>query len=140
MVVLVGYLVMLAGVARGSTPLPDLTVAQVALGVFVVLLWGAVTQAGLPRVVVSTGLVEIATHAELLAVLSHEDFHRRHRDPLRVLAFRTWAAAFFFIPILGAVLRRALDRQEPRADRAAVRACGVPPVAGALLKAARRSR
>jgi Zn-dependent protease with chaperone function len=88
-----------------------------------------------PSVVVSTGLVAATTHDELVAVLRHEDFHRRHRDPLRVLAVRTWSAAFFFIPILGTFLRRGLTCQELRADRAAVRAGGVAPVAGALLKA-----
>jgi Zn-dependent protease with chaperone function len=89
-----------------------------------------------PRVVVSTGLAEVATPDELVAVLSHENHHRRHRDPLKVLALRTWASAFFLIPLVGAVLRRVLDRQELKADRAALRDCGVAPVAGALLKAA----
>lgn len=88
-----------------------------------------------PRVVVSTGLVEVATHDELVAVLRHEGYHVRNRDPLKVLALRTWAAAFFLVPVVGAVLHRILDSQELKADRAAVRDCGISPVAGALLKA-----
>jgi Zn-dependent protease with chaperone function len=88
-----------------------------------------------PRIVVSVGLTEVATRDELAAVLHHEHHHLRHRDPLTVLAVRTWAAAFFPVPLVGAVLQRILDRQELRADRAALRACGVAPVAGALLKA-----
>lgn len=88
-----------------------------------------------PRVAVSTGLVARASQDELAAVLRHEDYHVRHRDPLKVLALRTWAAAFFLIPLIGDVLQRILDRQELKADRAAVRQCGVSPVAAALLKA-----
>ncbi len=88
-----------------------------------------------PRIVVSTGLVETVTSEELVAVLHHEDSHVRNRDPLKVLALRTWAAAFFLLPVVGSLFDRILDRQELKADRAAVRACGVSPVAGALLKA-----
>lgn len=88
-----------------------------------------------PRIVVSTGLVETATSDELAAVLHHEDSHVRNRDPLKVLALRTWTAAFFLLPVVGSLFDRILDRQELKADRAAVRACGVSPVAGALLKA-----
>jgi Zn-dependent protease with chaperone function len=88
-----------------------------------------------PQIVVSTGLTETTTREELAAVLHHEHHHLRHRDPLTVLAVRSWAAALFPVPLVGAVLQRILDRQELRADRAALRACGVAPVAGALLKA-----
>lgn len=68
---------------------------------------------------VSTGLVETATHDELVAVLRHERYHVHNRDPLKVLALRTWAAAFFFIPLVGSTLQRLLDHQELKADRAA---------------------
>jgi Zn-dependent protease with chaperone function len=91
-----------------------------------------------PRIVVSTGLADVTTHEELVAVLCHENHHLRHRDPLKVLAARTWSAAFLLIPLVGAALQRVLDRQELRADRAAVDSCGVFAVAGALLKAVGR--
>lgn len=88
-----------------------------------------------PAVVVSSDLVERAGRDELVAVLRHEDYHVRHRDPLKVLALRTWAAAFSVVPLVGVVLQGVLDRQELRADRAAVRRSGVSAVAGAMLKA-----
>ncbi|MGP4025554.1 M56 family metallopeptidase [Actinomadura sp. 3N407] len=88
-----------------------------------------------PAVVISSGLVERAARDELVALLHHEDYHVRHRDPLKVLVLRTWGAAFFVVPLVGVVLQRFLDRQELRADRAAVRRCGVAAVAGAMLKA-----
>lgn len=88
-----------------------------------------------PRVVVSSALVARAEDAELVAVLRHEGSHVRHRDPLKVLALRTWGSAFAFVPLVPALFRGMLDRQELRADRSAAAICGVPPVAGALLKA-----
>lgn len=192
-VMVAGYLAMIAGWAFGLAPTPELSPARVAFGVLMTVLWGGLILAGLtalvrqcrlthrlgrwvsraasapspalaaaaeragshrgvvevgaedayaftygiwrPRVVVSTGLVAQSSHDELVAVLRHEDYHVRHRDPLKVLALRTWAAAFFLIPLIGAVFQRILDRQELKADRAAVRECGVSPVAAALLKA-----
>jgi Zn-dependent protease with chaperone function len=190
--ILVSDVMMLIGTVLGHMPISDASPAQIALGVLMVLLWGAVAVAGLamlwrqfragrelarwvsatatapsprlavaaaragsgrvveiadpapyaftygiwhPRIVVSTGLTEAATRDELAAVLHHEHHHLRHRDPLTVLAVRSWAAALFPVPLVGAVLQRILDRQELSADRAALHACGVAPVAGALLKA-----
>lgn len=181
------------GTALGHMQVSDMGLAQLALGVLMVLLWGAVAAAGLavlgrqyragrqlarwvtrtattpsprlataaaragctghvvevadatpyaftygiwhPRIVVSAGLTRATTADELVAVLHHEHHHLRHRDPLTVLAVRTWAAAFFLIPAVRALLHRVLDRLELKADRAALHACGVTPVAGALLKA-----
>ncbi|WP_116052080.1 M56 family metallopeptidase [Amycolatopsis palatopharyngis] len=193
LVMVVGYIVMVVGWMFGQIAVPELTVARVAFGVLMTVLWGGHILAGLtallcqcrrshqlsrwiaraavtvspalaaaagragsehpvveigadapyaftygvwhPRVAVSTGLVARAGQDELVAVLRHEGYHVRHRDPLKVLALRTWAAAFFLIPLIGDVLQRILDGQELKADRAAVRECGVSPVAAALLKA-----
>ena len=38
-----------------------------------------------PRIVVSTGLVELLDQAELEAVLAHEASHQRRRDPMRLM-------------------------------------------------------
>jgi beta-lactamase regulating signal transducer with metallopeptidase domain len=192
-VVVARFLVMIVGWAFGQFVVPELTVARVAFGVLMTVLWGGLILAGLgalvrqcrrtrqlsrwmtraasapspplaiaaeragsghrvvevdddapyaftygiwrPGVAVSTGLLARVTHDELCAVLRHEDYHVQHRDPLKVLALRTWAAAFFLIPLIGAVLQRILDHQELKADRAAVRQSGISPVAAALLKA-----
>lgn len=88
-----------------------------------------------PCAVVSSALVQQSEDAELVAVLRHEASHIRHRDPLKVLALRTWSAAFAFVPVVSSLFQGVLDRQELRADRAAVHLSGVAPVAGALLKA-----
>ncbi|MEJ2722115.1 MAG: M56 family metallopeptidase, partial [bacterium] len=43
---------------------------------------------------------------ELLAVLVHEDAHRRRFDPLRALTHRLCASLFFFYPLIWPLLRR----------------------------------
>lgn len=192
-VMVIGFAVMIVGVGAGWMPMPEPTVAGIAFGLLMVLVWGGMIVSGLaalarhwrrtreldravcrdatppssrlataaaragcadpvvevpagspyaftyriwrPRIVVSTGLLDAATDEELVAVLRHEDYHVRHRDPLKVLALRSWSAAFFVVPLVGALFQRVLDRQEIKADRAAIRTCGVTPVAGALLKA-----
>lgn len=115
-------------VARSGIRCPVVQVGDSARYAFTYGLWR-------PRIAISSGLVSALGPDELLAVLYHEGYHVEHRDPLKVLAFRTWAAAFFLMPMIGAVLRRLLARQELAADRLAMRHCDVGSVAGALLKA-----
>lgn len=90
-----------------------------------------------PRVVVSRGLIDCASAAELRAVLVHERYHVRNRDPLKVVLARTASAAFFLVPALRELERRYLAGRELAADRRAARACGRRPLAGALLKVVR---
>lgn len=95
--------------------------------------YGALT----PRVVVSRGLVEGATPAELEAVLAHERYHVHNLDPLKVLVARSSPAAFFFLPALHDLRSRYVAGRELAADRGALDACGRAPLAGALLKVVR---
>jgi Zn-dependent protease with chaperone function len=88
-----------------------------------------------PRVVVSQALVDATTAVELEAVLLHERYHVRNLDTLKVLVARALAAAFFFLPALRHLRSRYLAARELAADRAAVRAGGPKPLAGALYKA-----
>jgi hypothetical protein len=87
-----------------------------------------------PTIYVSTGAVALLSDAALRAVLSHEDHHRRMRDPLRLAASRMLGQALFFLPALPALGERSRDVAEERADAAAVRAAGAAgPLASALL-------
>ena len=89
----------------------------------------------LPRICVSSGLVDRVTCPELEAVLLHEDHHRRRRDPLLVLFTNALSHALFFIPILRDLQARYDAQKEFAADAAAVRRLGrVEPMAGALYK------
>lgn len=45
-----------------------------------------------PRIVLSTGLLELLDERETEAVIHHERFHKRHRDPLRMYVLSLLAA------------------------------------------------
>lgn len=88
-----------------------------------------------PAIYISRGAVDALTASELAAVLAHEHYHRRVRDPLRFACGRVLAHAVFFMPVLRPLRDRYADLAELRADHAAVRAsAGRPsPLASALL-------
>jgi peptidase M48-like protein len=86
-----------------------------------------------PRIYVSTGAVQRLSPEELRAVLAHEHEHRALRDPLRLAVGRVLGQALFFLPALRPLGARYGDVAELRADRAAVAAGGVAPLAAAML-------
>jgi Zn-dependent protease with chaperone function len=98
--------------------------------------YGALT----PRVAVSRGLFEVASSAELDAVLEHELYHVRNLDPLKVVFARALPATFYYLPALSALDKRYVASRELAADRRALRSCGRKPLAGALLKVVRAPR
>ncbi len=63
-----------------------------------------------PKVVFSTGLASALSSAELDAVLTHERYHVRNFDPLKVLLARALGRAFFWLPLLRDLLRRCRSR------------------------------
>jgi Zn-dependent protease with chaperone function len=71
-----------------------------------------------PRVLVTTGLIELLPPPELEAVLLHEREHMRRLDPLKVALGKLLASIGFFLPILGALYQRFLVEKELAADRA----------------------
>lgn len=89
-----------------------------------------------PRILISTGLAAALTAAEIGAVLAHEHEHVRHRDPLRLLAARLFAAWTCYLPAARWLADSLELRWELTADLAAVRRAGRGVLAGALLKVA----
>jgi Zn-dependent protease with chaperone function len=89
-----------------------------------------------PRILLSSGLVDTLSPAELLAVLRHEQHHVARRDPLRLLAVRVLAGYGWYLPALEWGAERFALRRELAADRAASSGAGVAALAGALLKLA----
>ncbi|HEX6383245.1 MAG TPA: M56 family metallopeptidase [Anaerolineae bacterium] len=87
-----------------------------------------------PRICLSTGLVQALTDNELTAVLLHEDYHRRHYDPLRTLLANALATILFFMPVVAEWRERFLTSAELAADGHAVCLAGRLPLAGALHK------
>src|SRR5712691_10569819 len=86
------------------------------------------------RVAISRGLLKSLDEAELGAVLAHERYHVRNRDPAKVVVTTAAASAFFVLPVLHALRDRYLAGRELAADRHAMRDVGVLPLAGALAK------
>lgn len=53
-----------------------------------------------PRVCLGTGLLRSLNTRELEAVLLHESYHVKNRDPLKIILGKTASLMFFFIPLL----------------------------------------
>lgn len=88
-----------------------------------------------PRICLSTALVGILTEAELEAVLLHEHFHLKNRDPLKHLLSRALERAFFFLPIVAELGHHYRVAAELAADRAVIERQGQRrPLASALYK------
>jgi len=87
-----------------------------------------------PRIALSTGLLDTLSERELMAVLWHEDYHRRHLHPLWGLLAEVVVALFAFLPIMADFRDWGLTLAELHADHYAVRLAGRPALAGALHK------
>lgn len=88
-----------------------------------------------PRICLSTGLVERLDPDELRAVLYHERYHLRQRDPLRQIVARYFAAGLYVVPVVDELLAFHTLQKEIEADQEAVRASGeVRSLASALYK------
>src|SRR5438046_10750277 len=72
---------------------------------------------------------------ELRAVLYHERYHLRQRDPLRQVVARYFAAGLYVVPVVDELLAFHTLQKEIEADQEAVRASGgVRSLASALYK------
>lgn len=73
-----------------------------------------------PRIWLTAGLLNLLSDEELAAVLSHEAYHCRWRDQMRLLISRALQSAFFFLPLVGDLAKFAELQQEIAADRSAI--------------------
>jgi beta-lactamase regulating signal transducer with metallopeptidase domain len=88
-----------------------------------------------PRICLSTGLITRLDDAELRAVLLHERYHLRQRDPLRLVVARYFAAGLYVVPVVEELVEYYTVQKEVAADQAAVREMGgVRELASALFK------
>lgn len=95
---------------------------------------------GSSRVVLSRGLVSELSHAELAAVLEHEGYHVRNRDPLKILLARALPPAFFYLPALRGLETRYALARELAADHHALEASGRRSLTGALYRVVTANR
>lgn len=87
-----------------------------------------------PAIYISDSAVRELSTDELYAVACHEDYHRRRRDPLRIVITRVLADGFVFLPALRRLADRYRALAEMAADEAAVRRSGRRSLASALLR------
>lgn len=87
-----------------------------------------------PRVVVSTALFTVLDQAEIVAVLAHEERHRRRRAPLRRFLARLTAHSLFYMPILGDLFSAHLVDEEVVADQESLTLAGKSALVRALAK------
>jgi hypothetical protein len=85
-----------------------------------------------PRIVVSRGVIDALSHAELCAVVSHEKAHARGRHDLVIQPFRAWRQTFPFLAAGRAALAAVELLVELAADNAARRRGHRAPLASAL--------
>jgi len=88
-----------------------------------------------PRICLSTGLLARLDPDEVTAVLLHERWHLRRRDPLRLVIARYFAAGLYVVPVVEELVEYYTLEKELEADLDAVHALGdVGPLARALYK------
>ena len=86
-----------------------------------------------PRILLSSGLLDVLDASELEAVLHHEAVHLARRDPLRQFICDCCRTALPFIPIVHHAASHFRMKKEVEADRVAIAAMGSPiPLASAL--------
>lgn len=87
-----------------------------------------------PRVVVSTALLGVLTHDELVAVIAHEERHRRRWSPMRRLVARTATRALFYLPVLSDLSAAHVIEEEIVADEESCVVVGAHVLVRALTK------
>lgn len=74
-----------------------------------------------PKIVISTGLIGLLTDEELKAVIAHEMYHQKKRDPLKVFLLSLCATTMGYIPILKWLYKQYRIIQEVLADEFAIK-------------------
>lgn len=73
-----------------------------------------------PKIVISTGLINLLSDEELNAVIYHEIYHKQSRDPLKIFLLSLFASAMPYIPILKWFSQKYRIIQEVLADELAI--------------------
>lgn len=77
-----------------------------------------------PKIVLSTGLINILNEQELEAVIHHETAHQKYHDPTSVFTLRLLSEVFWYIPLLKWVNQNFRMMIELAADEHAVVSTG----------------
>ncbi len=88
-----------------------------------------------PKIALSLKTVHSLTKSELKAVLIHESYHLKNRDPLKILLSQVATTAFFFVPILKDFHNHYSLSKELNADQLVVNNKLINDLKSALAKA-----
>ncbi|WP_411344063.1 M56 family metallopeptidase [Paenibacillus sp. WLX1005] len=92
------------------------------------------------RIILSEGLLQLLNEEEQQAVVHHELFHYRQRDPLVTFLLGQAAFALWFLPVLRNMAHQYKISREVLADHDAIQRLGTPlGIGGALLKLVNRT-
>ncbi|KEK24652.1 M56 family metallopeptidase [Bacillus gaemokensis] len=101
----------LVGITRKEKQLyllPSLEVTAFTIGLFH------------PKIVISEGVFQSFTEEEIDAIVLHEEYHQKSRDPLKLFLFTLLAEGMMYVPILKGMLHRYHTYQELLADKYAM--------------------
>jgi beta-lactamase regulating signal transducer with metallopeptidase domain len=88
-----------------------------------------------PKIILSTGLLNLLDKNEVEAVIYHELYHKKHRDPLKIFLLSLFASIMWYIPILKWFHQKYKIVREILADNYAINRQGTSVDLGsALLK------
>lgn len=73
-----------------------------------------------PKVIVTTGLLNLLTDDELKAVISHEEYHKESRDPFKIFLLSLSSSILWYIPIQKWFHKKYRIIQEVLADEYAI--------------------
>lgn len=73
-----------------------------------------------PKIIISTGLMNLLTKEELHAVIFHEMYHKSSRDPLKIFLLSLFASTMPYFPILKWFNQKYRIIQEVLADELAI--------------------
>jgi len=94
-----------------------------------------------PQIVLSTGLLDMLQEEEAAAVIQHEIYHKRNRDPMKTAFMHICSAVFWYIPILRWCCSQYRIARELLADAYAIRNTGSAiGIGSALLKLMRHNQ
>ncbi|WP_078412007.1 M56 family metallopeptidase [Priestia abyssalis] len=94
-----------------------------------------------PKIILSTGLLNLLDENELEAVVYHELHHKIHRDPLKIFLLSLFASIMWYIPILKWFHKKYKIVREVLADHYAIDKLGSSRDLGsALLKMLKTGR
>lgn len=85
--------------------LPSLEVTAFTIGLFH------------PKIVLSEGVFQSFSEEEVDAIVLHEEYHQKNRDPLKLFLFTVLAEGMIYVPVLKGMLQRYHTYQELLADK-----------------------